>query len=281
MSNLPDRSGGPPASLLELLWLDPEHLARVRRWPAWRRILDEARSHASADPGVPVLPNQDVSPADRRDLLLILARAEATDSDGVATALSSSVHEDGKFVPPLVLVAGELRFSFDEIDALKATATSAVPFASGDDGLRAAVDAARDFLALSDLSPAPAVVEAMTSRIRDAFGRVKRAVPPDYLEAQVERALLEQRRYQRRTFRGEPQLRALLHPDGERGALLVYLPVAVCDALPLYPRFGVRLVADAHLAVDQYESYAFALAALAVAREVPAPRPLRGEPASR
>ncbi len=271
MSSTQDGSGGSPEALLELLWLDPEHMARVRRRPAWRRILDDAQSRATDDSGVPELPNQDVSPEDRRDILLIVTRAVATDGTGVSTALSSSVHEDGKFVPPLALVAGELRFPFDEIEMLKATATTATPFASGDDGLKAAVDAARDFLAIPDLSPAPAVVEAITGRIRDAFGRVKRAVPTGYLEAQVDRALLEQRRYQQRTFRGEPHLRALLHPNGERGALLVYLPAAVCDKLPLYQRFGARLVVVAHLAVDQYEPHAFAVEALALAREVAVP----------
>ncbi len=82
------------------------------------------------------------------------------------------------------------------------------------------------------------MVEAITGRIRDAFGRVKRAVPPGYLEAQTERALLEQRRYQKRMFHGEPHLRALLHGPGDKGPSLVYLPEAVADKLPLYQRFG-------------------------------------------
>jgi hypothetical protein len=272
MSKTPDGS----TRLLELLWLDPKRTARVRRRPPWRQILDDARSNPPDEPGDPVLPNADVSPEDRRDLLLILARADATDADGLGAALSDGVHEDGKFAPPLVLVAGELRFPFDEIDALKATVTTATPFTPGDELLKAAVDAGRDFLAIPDLSPAPAVVEAITGRIRDAFGKVKRAVPPGYLEAQTERALLEQRRYQRRAFRGQPHLRALLHPSGDRGAMLVYLPEALCDRLPLYQRFGARLIAEAHLSVDQYETHPCALEALALARDVQAPAARRG-----
>jgi hypothetical protein len=53
--------------------------------------------------------------------------------------------------------------------------------------------------------------------------------------------------------------------------MLVYLPESAADALPLYQRFGARLIAEAHVSVDQYESHPFALAALALARELPAP----------
>jgi hypothetical protein len=267
MSKTPDASGAPPAKLCELLWLDPKRTARVRRQPPWRQILDDALATPEAEPGDPVLANQDASAEDRRDLLAILARADATDADGVAVALAESVRDDGRFAPPLVLVAGELRFPFDEIEALKATVITATPFAAGDEALKASVDAAKELLALPDLSPAPGVVEVLTTRIRDAFWKVKRAVPAGYLEAQADRALLEQRRYQRRAFAGAPHLRALLHPSGDRPALLVYLPEAVTEHLPLYQRFGARLVAEGHLSVDQYETHPFALEVLALARE--------------
>ena len=270
MSNRLDPSGGPRSRSLELLWLDPKHIARIRKRPLWRSIIDDARSGPPDEPGDPSLPNQDVPPEDRRDMLLILARADAMDSDGMAKALSEAVHDDGKFAPPLVLVAGELRFPFGELETLKATVTTATPFVGGDEPLKAAVDAARDFLAIPGLSPAPAVVEVLTGRVREAFGRVKRAVPAGYLEAQTERALLEQRRYQKRMFHGEPHLRALLHVSGDKAGMLVYLPEALADKLPLYQRFGVRLVAEAHLAVEQYETHGYALEVLALAREVPA-----------
>ncbi|MEZ4314334.1 MAG: hypothetical protein R3F14_40470 [Polyangiaceae bacterium] len=55
----------------------------------------------------------------------MLSRGEALGHDGVMAALEGGVRDDGKFAPPLVLVAGELRFAFDELETLKA---------SGDDG---------------------------------------------------------------------------------------------------------------------------------------------------
>jgi hypothetical protein len=263
---------------IELCWVAPKRVPRIRRRPPWRHILDEAAHAPPDEPGDPALSKQDVPPEDRRDVLLILARADATDAEGVAAALSEGVHEDGKFAPPLVLVAGELRFPFGELETLKATVTTATPFVPGDEPLKAAVDAAKEFLAIPGLSPAPAVVEAITGRIRDAFGRIKRAVPPGYLEAQTERALLEQRRYQKRTFHGEPHLRALLQAPGDKGPMLVYLPEAVADRLPLYQRFGARIIAEAHLSVDQYETHTYALEALAIARELPAPPSARRSP---
>jgi len=183
------------------------------------------------------------------------------------------VHEDGKFAPPLLLVAGELALPFDELSTLKATMTTATPFTPGDEPLKAALEAAGEFLAIPDLTPSPAVVEGVTGRIREAFARVKRAVPAGYLEAQTERALLEQRRYQKRKFRGEPHLRALLHAGGDKGPMLIYLPAALADKLPLQARFAARLVVEPHLAVDAFESPTFALEALALAREVVLAKP--------
>lgn len=260
--------------MLELLWFDPKSAARIRRRPPWRRILDEAAAEKADEPA---LPNQGVPPEERRDVLLVLARGEATDGEGASAAVSAGIRDDGVFAPPLLLLAGELRFAFDEVETLKGTVTTATPFMGGDEPLKATVDAAKDFLATPGLLTAPAVVEALAGRIRDAFGRTKRAVPAGYLEAQTERALLEQRHYQKRVFAGAPSLRALLQAPADKGSMLAYLPADVASKLPLYQRFPARLVAEAHLSADQYESHPFALKILALARQIPpaAPAPAR------
>jgi hypothetical protein len=255
---------------LELVWIDPKSAARIRKRAPWKLLVDEARQAArAADAGDPELPNQAVPPEDRRDVFLILARAAATDEGGVAAALSQAVREDGKFAPPLVLVAGELRLPFDELEGLKAAVTTATPFAGGDEPLKAAVDAASDFLKTPGLLTAPAVVEGLTDRIRQAFGRVRRAVPPGYLDAQMKRALLEHRRYQKRMFGGAPHLRSLLQVPGNKEPMLVYFPADVAAKLPLYERMPTRLIAAAHLSTDHFEAFPFALEALALARQVP------------
>jgi hypothetical protein len=261
---------------LELVWLDPKKAARIRKRPPWQRLLDETRqAPREAEPAEPTLPNQDVPADDRREVFLVLARGEAMGSDGIAAALSSSIHADGKFAPPLLLVAGELRFLFDELDVLKAAVSTATPFTGGDEPLKAAVAGADTFLETPDLLAAPAVVEGLFGRIRDAFARVRRAVPPGYFEAQIDRAVLEHRRYQKRVFAGRPHLRALLAGPGDRAPMLVYLPADTAPLLPLYQRFPARLIVAAHLSTDQFEAHPFALEALALARQIPPPTPPR------
>ncbi|WP_437719060.1 hypothetical protein WMF45_23185 [Sorangium sp. So ce448] len=261
---------------LELVWIDPKSAARIRKRPPWQRLVDDAqRDPRATEPGEPELPSQTVPPEDRRDVFLILARATATDSSGVTAALSEAVREDGKFAPPLVFVTGELRFPFDELEMLKAAVTTATPFTGGDESLETALSSANDFLSTPGLLTAPAVVDGLTDRIRQAFGRVRRAVPSGYLDAQIERALLEHRRYQKRLFDGAPHLRALLHGPGDKAPMLVYFPADVATKLPLYQRFPARLIAAAHLSMDQFEPHPFALQALALARQIPRATPHR------
>src|SRR4051812_39386547 len=88
---------------LELLWLDPKSCPRLRRKPAWQRILDEARAR-QGDAAVPELPNQAASPEDRADVFEILARAEESDGAAVRVAVAAGTRADGKFVPPLLVV---------------------------------------------------------------------------------------------------------------------------------------------------------------------------------
>ncbi|MFT3766434.1 MAG: hypothetical protein QM820_13115 [Minicystis sp.] len=127
---------------------------------------------------------------------------------------------------------------------------------------------------------APAVAEGLTRRIDQAFAQGKRAVPGDYVEAQRERVLLEQRRYQRRAVFGDKHLRALLRFDGDappakaasgktaapNTAVPVYLPESIAAQLPLQARFRARFVAEVRLAADPAEAHVAALRVLALAR---------------
>jgi hypothetical protein len=137
---------------------------------------------------------------------------------------------------------------------------------------------------------APAVAEGLTKRIEDAFAGGKRVVPPGYLEAQRERALLEQRQYQRRAVFGGKHLRGLLKlgapepapgvrlggpgkaPAGGAVVVPAYLPESLAEELPMYPRFRVRVVAEVRLAADRYETHPAALRAMALARLAAPPK---------
>lgn len=185
------------------------------------------------------------------------------------------MRDDGRFYGPIVLIAGDLQMPFDELKTLEATVTTVTPLLGNDESLRGSVEVAKEFLKLSGLSTSPAVTEGLTNRVREAWNGGKRAVPPGYLDAQVERALLEQRAYQRRSVLGGKRLRALFHfaspPQGVTPPP-VYLPVDVAEKLPMYSRFKTRVIARVHLPLDQYEQSAWAIEALALARLVATPR---------
>jgi 1,6-anhydro-N-acetylmuramate kinase len=68
---------------------------------------------------------------------------------------------------------------------------------------------------------------------------------------------------------GGTWIRAQLDATGG-GAVPVYLDEALAERMPLFRRFAVRLIAEVHLAQDQFEAHPHALRAIAVAREAPA-----------
>lgn len=272
-----------PQEAIELVWYAPELVPRARRKAEWRALLDALeRTPLDLEFDDPAFADEPRQIEDRREIFEILAHASPADSVDVSRCL----RDDGKYVPALALFAGELELPFDELSALRATVTTASLFVGTDEGLRSAVQAAKEFLATPGLMSAPAVAEGLTRRIDEAFAAGKRPVGAGYLEAQRERVLLEQRQYQRRAVLGGKHLRGLFKlgggeapsgakpGSGAKAAAVVpaYLPDAITNELPLYPRFGVRLVAEVRLAVDRYESSGAALRVMALARTMAPPR---------
>jgi hypothetical protein len=260
--------------VMQLVWFDPEIVPRARRRPAWRKVLDALEEKPlDADLDDPALAKDPMDMEDRRDIFEILARGEAVGEEGLNSALAGAVRDDGKFVPALVLIGGELIFPFDELETLKATVTIASPLAAGDELLKSAVHDAREFLGMPDMLSSPGVTEGFTSRIEDAFRKGKRGVPATYLETQTERALLEKRHYQKREVFGAPHLRALLQVGGSSRLVPAYLPEALAKKLPMYVRFRARIIAEVHLQEDQYETHPAALRVTALGRVTAAQRP--------
>lgn len=251
---------------LQLLWFDPESVARIRRVPRWKKHLDEFQRE-------PLDRDLDDSGArepweieDRREVFEVLAHGAQSDARGVEEALLQGRRADGKLVPPLVLVEGEVEVQLDELQALRATVTIASVFAAGDEPLKGAIAEAREFLQAPDLLSPPGVIDGLTTRILEAFRKVRRAVSPNYVEEQTERALLSGRHYQKREVLGGTFLRAFIWMPGDKDALLAYLPEDLAKKLPMYRRFKARVVADVHPQQDQYEVRALGLRVLAVGR---------------
>lgn len=252
--------------LLQLAWFDPESVPRIRLVPPWKKVLEElARRPVDKALDEPVAGKEPWEVEDRREIFEILARGERIDGAGVQDAMHGAIRDDGKYVPPLALIAGELETPFDEIEALKATVTAASPLVTpADEGLRISIEAADKFLGRPHLASAPAAAEGLATQIREAFMRDKKSLPPDTLDAQVERAMLAGRHYQKRDVLGKTHLRALLRLPEEPQPLVVYLPDALAKRLPMARRFRARIIAEINPSQDPYEKRDEALRALAL-----------------
>jgi hypothetical protein len=261
-----------PEGAIQLVFYDVESMPRIRRTPRWRSILlDLEKRPPDPDLEDPAFAKDPSEVEDRREIFEVLARGAPCIAIEINEALIAAVRDDGKLVSPLLLASGELQLPFDEIETLRATVTTVTPLAGNDENLRASIDIAKQFLAIPGLTTAPAVAEGLTARIREAWNQGKRVVAPGYLDAQTERALTEQRHYQRRTVFGGTHLRALLHCGGS-SPIPTYLRESVAKVLPLYSRFKVRVVVEVHLQIDPYETNQAALRGLALARVSPLPK---------
>lgn len=261
-----------PEGAVQFVFHDTDSMPRIRRAPRWRSILlDLEKRPPDPDLEDSAFAKDPADVEDRREIFEILARGTPAIAIEINEALVAAVRADGKLVPPLLLVGGELQLPFDEIETLRATVTTVTPLAGNDENLRASLEIARQFLAIPGLATAPAVAEGLTTRIREAWSQGKRVVAPGYLDAQTERALIEQRHYQRRTVFGGKHIRALLHAGGN-APIPAYLPESAAKVLPLYPRFKARLVVEVHLQIDPYEAHQAALRGLALARVSPMPK---------
>jgi hypothetical protein len=247
--------------ILKLLWIDPRRVRAIRSQPGWQELLDHHEEHET----------DRSAHADMRDVHRVLVSAYPASASDVEAAVAEAVGREQEFESPLILSAGELRLSFDELYVLRATVTAAAPFAGQQPELERVLASARELLGTTWLETADGVATELSLRIREAFQNDASGLPPDYLEAQVQRIVVSERRYQRRQVWGRRWVRGSFVPVGARVGFTTYLPEDVAGFLPLFDRFFARLVAQVDLREDQYESHPLALKVLALARVVDAP----------
>src|SRR5262249_27582578 len=143
---------------------------------------------------------------------------------------------------------------------------SVTPLVAGDTQLREEIDLANEALKTPWPESSSGVAAKLTARVRATFAKGKRLLSPDALGAQIERLLLEQRRYQRRTVFGDEWIRGLLLLQAPGNPIPTYLPSTLSKRLPMFQALRVRILAEAHLQQDQYENHPTALRAVALAR---------------
>ena len=256
-----------PAEIFDLIWYDERSLPRIRaRWEALVTELD----FEPAEPGADLGADDAEKARGRHNVFGVLTDGEAIDVSGVARAVRGAVNDRGRFTPPLVLVAGDLRFPFDEVETLRATLVAATPLAGTDKRLKETIDSLNELLQTPYLQGSTGLVEKLLLQLRDQVQQANRALPASYLDGHVERLLLEQRRYQIRKVFGGEFIRAFLAAGApEETPVPVYLPRHLDQTLPMMSGMKVRVVAEANVQQDQYDASPHALRAVALGRALP------------
>ncbi len=208
------------------------------------------------------------APAAAAAAVLSRGTPSAADLEG---ALFASTGPDGVLAPPLVLLEGELSFSFDEVEALRAVIRAAMPLARVDVQLAGLIELAEE-LAKTELQGSPRVAEELCLSLQQAWSQANKVLPDAHLTQQVERALLARRCYQRRELLGAPWIRAVLTPSPTAAAdampVPAYLPASASARLPLARAFPARLLARVLPQQDPYEASPVLLCVDAVARVI-------------
>ncbi|APR79997.1 D-alanyl-D-alanine carboxypeptidase [Minicystis rosea] len=249
---------------VDLLWYDADAAPRMLS----HKALSEARPPRpqvtwSAGGESPPREPQDVK--DRREVMAILSRGIPIEEAALNEAANAAYQDDGTYAAPLALIAGDLSFTFDEIETLRATVTVATPFVGNDKRLKDVVANGMEVLKSEWRVPGD-IAEGVTRRIEEAFVQGQRAVAPNYLENSVEKILLEGRSYQKKKLFGASRIRALFSFGGSSAAIPTYLPEDLAEKLPLFRRFKAKLIVELRPQEDQYETHEGALLSLALGR---------------
>jgi hypothetical protein len=253
-----------PTEVVELLWFDEEASGRLRR--RYSRLADElefAERDARHD-----LDRDDPRGRDHHLHFGMLTALAVQDTSGMRLALREAVSETGRFTPPLVVLRGKLRFPFEPLEILRATAAVVTPVAGDDKKLKSALDQVKELLETPLLSGSAETVTNFVSHLRKLYRESRRALSLDYLDETVDRTLLEQRKYDKRTLFGGNWIRALLSLDERDKGVPIYLPEELDKSLPMMTSFNARLIAEAHVRQDQFETHPHALKVVTLGRIV-------------
>jgi hypothetical protein len=252
-------------SVVRLLWFDPEAVARIRAYAEAASLLDVEPEPPPPEVRTPASRAQ-LAP-DERDVLGILARVRSG-VPSLTKIVGAALGEHGELVPPLLALAGEMEVRFDGRARVRAMVAAAALLLASDREASASLAALRGLLDDPALEGADGVAEALKTHVHSLVAQSKRAPAAAFLDAEVERALLAQRRYEKLSHLGKKWLRAHVHCERDAAPLLAYLPEALAPLLPLSRRFSARLIAEVDLCPDPAEPQRLALRVLSLGRVV-------------
>ena len=150
--------------VVDLLWFDPASVPRIRS--AFPAIVDELEFEPM-DPKHDLPMDDPNASRDRHDVFGVLTKAQSTDGRGLSRSMLDSVSETGRFTPPVVAMAGELRFPFDEVELLGAMIAAISPLVTPENKkLEEALGAARE-VQKTPMLQSPSSIESV---LNDFFG---------------------------------------------------------------------------------------------------------------
>lgn len=278
----PQASSSSPA--LHLLWFDKENCARVPKWPPFAKVLASAKKKPTKAkqaapkrgqvPAPPPQPESSGSKQDRlkRQVARVLRKAGSTPHKELPNVLTSNLRENAKLDAPLVVVSGQLLLLLDAQEQLKQTVASVKPMATSDKRLEQAITQA-ELTADSPLGKSVGIAENMTAQLHEAWrSGGRRPFSEDQLKQQVERLLLEERKYRSYKLLGGEWLHAqLVGGDGQPeagGGVVAYLPKSIANELPLSRKLKVHMLVEVIPSQDETLPGYSATKVIALAREV-------------
>ena len=260
--NEPAREMTARKCLVDLLGCDPDVPRRLRRSPTFSALLAEFAppralrrlDEADADR------EKDRDERQRLDVLRVLSCGDPLDGSGLAHSLDGALEDPNDLEIPILLTAGELKPTFDELEALKLAVKIAQPLSPTDKRLVSAVALANEVIGAS---PSAETCVSLTKQLEGAVTGLN--FPSRYLAENVERALLDARAYKKRLVLGETRIRCDLVIGGASG-LPCYVAESVGSKLPLLQSFSVVALVEVRPREDAFESHHEALVVLALGR---------------
>ncbi|MBI4705331.1 MAG: hypothetical protein HY744_29855, partial [Deltaproteobacteria bacterium] len=249
--------GATERQAVELVWFAQGRLAALRRH--WGELL-------GPEPGGAEGRAEAELTGARRDAFAVLTVPPPGGLDSLGDAIRAAVSVYERFEPPGLVLVGQIVLPFDELQTLRAAAAVLSALGATDRRVKELVGPLAELAQEPMLEGCSQAVEALLEPLRERYAQARRGAPQDSLQDHVERILLRQRAYQRRSVFGPTSIRALLVSLDGQLAVPTYLPEDAAPRLPLMTSFPARLVAELHPRQDQLEACPYALRALVLGR---------------